>query len=391
MSASASMKTNARNLLPGVPAVESPFFAQLFADAEPRVQQIAAQLNEFGFAVLRFPDAEFDEKAERIQQQLQTKISAADWAEFRAGRRGGSSMRFIDAWKENPIVKDLACNQTIIDLLSATYGRQAWPFQTLNFPVGSEQHVHTDSVHFSSMPERFMCGVWVALEDITMENGPLLYYPGSHKLPIYSNEHIGYDCARHAVLPDQRIYHDLWQGLVQQHDLKPAYFTAKKGDAVIWAANLLHGGSPHRDTQRTRWSQVTHYFFDDCIYYTPMESDTPAGRLAWRELTDLQSGELRQNCYLGQALAPRYLAAVKREHDWYAEFNPEQYLLLNPDVAEAGANPYEHYVMHGQFENRPLSFDAQTYLNLHADVAASGMDALQHYLRFGRHEGRRLK
>ena len=33
------------------------------------------------------------------------------------------------------------------------------------------------------MPEGFMCGVWVALEDMDMENGPLVYYPGSHKLP----------------------------------------------------------------------------------------------------------------------------------------------------------------------------------------------------------------
>ncbi len=391
MSASVNTKSAAAALLPGVPAIESPFFAQLFAGAEPQLQQIARQLNESGYAVLRFPDAELDAKAEVIQQQLAAQIPETDWAEFRAGCRGGSSMRFIDAWKDNATVKDLACNQTIINLLSALYGRQAWPFQTLNFPVGSEQHVHTDSVHFSSMPERFMCGVWVALEDITMENGPLLYYPGSHKLPIYSNEHIGYDCASQRELPDQQIYHELWRALIQQHDLKPAYFTAKKGDAVIWAANLLHGGSPHHDNQRTRWSQVTHYFFDDCIYYTPMESDTPVGRLAWRELTDIQSGELRQNCYLGQALAPRYLAATKREHDWYAEFDPELYLLLHPDVAAVGTNPYEHYIKHGQFENRQLRFDAEAYLQLHTDVAASGMDAFAHYLQFGRSEGRRLK
>ena len=30
-----------------------------------------------------------------------------------------------------------------------------------------------------------MCGVWVALEDITEDNGPLHYYPGSHRLPDY--------------------------------------------------------------------------------------------------------------------------------------------------------------------------------------------------------------
>ena len=56
-------------------------------------------------------------------------------------------------------------NTGILSLFSTLYGRRAWPFQTLNFPVGTQQHYHSDSVHFSSVPERFMCGVWVDLED----------------------------------------------------------------------------------------------------------------------------------------------------------------------------------------------------------------------------------
>jgi ectoine hydroxylase-related dioxygenase (phytanoyl-CoA dioxygenase family) len=28
-----------------------------------------------------------------------------------------------------------------------------------------------------------MCGVWIALEDVDERNGPLVYLPGSHKLP----------------------------------------------------------------------------------------------------------------------------------------------------------------------------------------------------------------
>lgn len=33
-------------------------------------------------------------------------------------------------------------------------------------------------------------------------------------------------------------------------------------------------------------------------------------------------------------------------------FNPERYLVLNPDVREAGINPYKHYALHGRFEGR---------------------------------------
>ena len=36
--------------------------------------------------------------------------------------------------------------------------------------------------------------------------------------------------------------------------------TMKRGQALIWAANLLHGGDPIGDPQSTRYSQVTHHY-----------------------------------------------------------------------------------------------------------------------------------
>jgi len=36
-------------------------------------------------------------------------------------------------------------------------------------------------------------------------------------------------------------------------------FLARKGDALIWAADLAHGGSPITDPRLTRRSLVTHY------------------------------------------------------------------------------------------------------------------------------------
>lgn len=60
--------------------------------------------------------------------------------------------------------------------------------------------------------------------------------------------------------------------LVDKHDLHPDYGVIKKGEALIWHANLLHGGSEQRDLSRSRHSQVTHYFFAGCRYYTPLLS-----------------------------------------------------------------------------------------------------------------------
>ncbi|MEQ8953977.1 MAG: hypothetical protein RL120_07550, partial [Gammaproteobacteria bacterium] len=62
------------------------------------------------------------------------------------------------------------------------------------------------------------------------------------------------------------------QELIREHGLQPEYGVMKKGTALIWAANLLHGGAPVQDTARTRHSQVTHYYFENCKYFTPMNS-----------------------------------------------------------------------------------------------------------------------
>jgi hypothetical protein len=103
--------------------------------------------------------------ADKIIKTLDSKY---DWDGWRKGTAGG--LRIQDAWQTVPEVKRLATNPEILRLLADLYGRRAIPFQALNFPVGTQQHFHTDSVHFSCCPERFMAGVWVALEDIDSTN-----------------------------------------------------------------------------------------------------------------------------------------------------------------------------------------------------------------------------
>jgi ectoine hydroxylase-related dioxygenase (phytanoyl-CoA dioxygenase family) len=139
-------------------------------------------------------------------------------------------------------VRAIAANQAILDLLGKFYGRGAFPFQTLNFPVGTQQEAHTDAVHFSSLPERFMCGVWLAMEDIGPDAGPLFYLPGSHRWPSLNNSVIG----RRGQGSTLNSAGSLCPGLAGVRDAYGATeetFLARKGQALIWTANLLHGGS----------------------------------------------------------------------------------------------------------------------------------------------------
>jgi ectoine hydroxylase-related dioxygenase (phytanoyl-CoA dioxygenase family) len=192
--------------------------------------------------------------------------------------------RIKNAWKISDNARAVALDQGILDLLEDLYGRAVLPFQTLNFPVGTQQKAHADSFHFQSDPVGYMCGVWIALEDMDMENGPLVYYPGSHKLPIPTWPEIEAEmgerldeksfASRSEFLRARSAQYERYcQRLIERENLQPEYGTIRQGQAVLWASNLLHGGSPQTDKSRTRHSQVTHYFFEGCRVFTPLHTD----------------------------------------------------------------------------------------------------------------------
>jgi ectoine hydroxylase-related dioxygenase (phytanoyl-CoA dioxygenase family) len=236
--------------------------------------------------------------------------------------------RIQDAWRFDENVKHVALAPRVLDALRAIYGREPLPFQTLNFAYGTEQSAHSDTIHFNTKPPGFMCGVWVALEDMDMDVGPLVYYPGSHKLPEYTlddalprpepepgDEPVAASAADGPIagiagrlrrmfgqapppqaptaraaaparppIPPTDIYPLYYEPFIRQviarEGFPEKFATIRKGRAFLWAANLFHGGSPRRDPARTRHSQVTHYFFEGCRYYTPLLSE--GDNIQWR-------------------------------------------------------------------------------------------------------------
>ena len=66
--------------------------------------------------------------------------------------------RVQDAWKHVEEVRELAISPTVLGALEQLFGRAALPFQTLNFPIGTRQRTHSDTVHFDSRPSGFMAG-----------------------------------------------------------------------------------------------------------------------------------------------------------------------------------------------------------------------------------------
>lgn len=295
----------------GVPRIESPLFPKDdLSDLDEAERDLARQLHAHGYAVFDFPDPDLDARIERIRSNLGPQFGIP-FDDPTANKTSGER-RIQDAWKFDEDVQAIASNPTVRARLSKLYGRAAFPFQTLNFPIGTQQAVHSDSVHFSSLPERFMCGVWVAMEDVSADAGPLFYIPRSHTWPIVSNAMIGRRGYGSALNSAQDPYAGAWRALCEANDAKPEPFLAKKGQALIWSANLLHGGSKQNDPRLTRWSQVTHYYFNDCVYYTPAFSDETLGQLQTRDMVAIHDGQPRPNRYLGEHVFDA--RAKKRSH-----------------------------------------------------------------------------
>ena len=285
------------NFCHGIPSFESPSYFQWINTIPKWVRPIAQDLHTKGYAVLDFPDPKFEDWAYEIKTDLEPHFDLEAWRKKKlSGQVGG--LRIQDAAKFSPAVKELAVAPKILKLLELIYGRMPFPFQTLNFPVGTEQNIHSDTVHFSSWPERFLCGVWVALEDIGEKQGPLFYWPGSHRFPCLTNEFVR--GLKQLDKPSQKIFEPVWLEMVKEACIQPEKFVARKGQVLIWTANLLHAGGAHTDLDCTRWSQVTHYYFEGCSYWTPMLSDVISGRIEFRNPNNYITGKIIPSYFSGQ-------------------------------------------------------------------------------------------
>jgi ectoine hydroxylase len=179
----------------------------------------------------------------------------------------GNKVMFAN--KKSAFIQNITVQKNLTDILGFILGRKVIPFQTINFITGSQQHAHSDSIHMTTYPLGYLTAIWVALEDVDDTNGPLAYYPGSHKLPYILNHSyerggnaltVGADC-------NYLRYEEKIGEVIKTTNFNKHIFKAQKGDVLIWHANLIHGGEKITRQGSTRKSMVVHYFAEDVIKY----------------------------------------------------------------------------------------------------------------------------
>lgn len=191
----------------------------------------------------------------------------------------------LNLWPVSDPIRQLATHPNILNLLRRLYAREPIPFQTLNYFNSPGQRMHSDMIHFNSLPMGYMCGVWTALEPVTIPNGPLFYYPHSQSLNFVDFEDIGLTpTIDHKQFLNNLGQYSTWlEKYVAEAAVQRSLFTCDVGDCLIWASNMIHG-SIKPQTGYTRMSQVSHYYFGECQYYTPAFSSRKNGYIHYRRL-----------------------------------------------------------------------------------------------------------
>jgi len=199
------------------------------------------------------------------------------------------SPRIVEAWRKSRAVHRLAFHPSILEVVERLYGSKPRPFSTINFLRSTQQPLHSDYVHFGTVPHYRLTAAWVALQDIDPDSGPLQVVPGSHKDPLFCYSDLGLKPAR--SLSEVKDLYSQYENYVISNlsnlDYPHRAVTPQlsKGDVLIWDANLLHGSPACKNNKLSRLSQVTHYHFDDVeIFYNPSFSQPKSKKFVKRNV-----------------------------------------------------------------------------------------------------------
>ena len=189
--------------------------------------------------------------------------------------------------QRHPELLNLASAPKVLDFLRWAFNDEPVVFGSLNFERGTEQEAHIDAIFFWPEPCFSMAGCWVALEDISLDAGPLFYVPESHKWPFYCSEHV---VATDADLAERRrraalgelpedekrqlvadlgnAWTDRFLKLESIRRTERRCLSLKAGDVVFWHSLLAHGGLARANRTLSRKSAVFHFIGRNTRLYT---------------------------------------------------------------------------------------------------------------------------
>jgi hypothetical protein len=189
-------------------------------------------------------------------------INTSDFAPNRASLAQG--WRVINAEQHVACIRDIIFHPRTMQIMKEFYSRHVQLIQTLYYEYGSGQMTHSDYPNVTppcaeGFDHSSLVGSTVYFEKSTVDNGALYTFPGTHrdrrlqKLDWNDFPGNGRD-------DKVRTMHEFINKTVEEN-YKRKVITARRGDLILWMADLIHGGShlPPGSEKPFRRSIICHY------------------------------------------------------------------------------------------------------------------------------------
>lgn len=240
---------------------------------------------ENGYIIINVNDNKLIDEVNRDVEKI---VSSPDFKTNSKIYSYNDSPRIVESYKHSVACAKLAKHPSVVSMLTELYELVPKPFSTINFLKSTQQPLHSDYAHFGTVPELRLAGTWIALEDIDPNAGPLQVVPGSHKFDIfeYANVMERLPQTLSELKNQYKVYEDWILSFITENNIKAITPQLKKGDCIIWDANMLHGSPDCVDNTLSRKSQVTHWAFSDVeIHYNPNFSTPSKQEYVERKVT----------------------------------------------------------------------------------------------------------
>ncbi|MCB9150669.1 MAG: phytanoyl-CoA dioxygenase family protein [Caldilineaceae bacterium] len=170
-----------------------------------------------------------------------------------------------DKLRQNPqylqdsLLDELINGEAMMALASRLIGGRAvryLPFTAVKAGGGGGQfHFHQDNNYTQHDPALGSINIWVALVDMTPENGCLQMVPGSHKEGVLDWENAGDGDSHRKVAVDPKTFLPI---------------RMRAGDAVAFTRLTVHGSGPNY-TNRARVAYGLQYHREDVKFFDPQD------------------------------------------------------------------------------------------------------------------------
>lgn len=159
--------------------------------------------------------------------------------------------------RRHPAFLQALCNPNVVAIMEQLLGGKVSGLQTQYYfcRAGTQGFaMHQDNSYVQAPPDAF-ASVWTALEDVTVENGCLVMYPGTHCESMLPLE----PCPYHAEQAGQDVNANRLQVVLPpQYQGKGLDCPLKRGEAAFFHCHTVHSSNPNKSNHFRRSLLMTY-------------------------------------------------------------------------------------------------------------------------------------